>query len=70
MAEESKTYDGVLNNGQKEEWLRLCELASREENPVKLLELTERISQLLEERKTGLKRDLGTRLDDSEPDQH
>lgn len=70
MAEESKTHDGVLNNGQKEEWLRLCELASREENPVKLLELTERISQLLEERKAGLKRDLGTRLDDGEPDQH
>lgn len=39
----------------KEQWLRLCELAAREQDPTKLLRLVEEINRLLQEKEQGLK---------------
>jgi hypothetical protein len=43
------------NNNEKEEWLRLCELATVEQDSEKLLALCQRISRLLEEKEKALK---------------
>jgi hypothetical protein len=40
----------------KERWLELCEAASHEHDPTKLLEMTEEINRLLEEKEQHLKR--------------
>jgi hypothetical protein len=42
-------------NHQKEEWVRLCELAAVEKDPEKLLVLCQTISRLLEEKENALK---------------
>jgi hypothetical protein len=39
----------------KQEWMRLCELASKEQDPEKLMELVREITRLLEQRETALK---------------
>lgn len=39
----------------KEQWLRLCELAAREQDPAKLLRLVEEINRLLQEKEQRLK---------------
>jgi hypothetical protein len=39
----------------KQEWMRLCELASKEQDPEKLMELVRQITRLLEERETAIK---------------
>jgi hypothetical protein len=44
--------DGEQN---KEEWLRLCEQASVEKDPERLLDLCQEICRLLEEREQSLK---------------
>lgn len=44
------------SNSNKQELIRLCELASKEQNPEKLLELIQNISRLLEERQGELER--------------
>jgi hypothetical protein len=37
---------------QREKWMELCELATREADPRRLIELTSEIVRLLDERKT------------------
>ena len=44
-----------MSSEHKQEWMRLCELASKEQNPEKLMELVREITRLLEERETVLK---------------
>lgn len=38
----------------KERWLELCEQASKEQDPKKLMELVEEIDRLLKERQDGI----------------
>lgn len=40
---------------QKEDWLKLCEQAAVEQDPEKLMLLTQEICRLLEERERALK---------------
>lgn len=44
-----------MSSENKQEWMRLCELASKEQDPEKLMELVREITRLLEERETALK---------------
>jgi hypothetical protein len=44
-----------MSSEQKQEWMRLCELASKEQDPEKLMELVREITRLLEERETAIK---------------
>ncbi|HZQ96657.1 MAG TPA: hypothetical protein VFA67_16725 [Candidatus Sulfotelmatobacter sp.] len=44
-----------MNVENKEQWMKLCELASKEQNPDKLMELVQEITRLLEERERALK---------------
>ena len=48
------TYPLQLNM-QKERWFELCELASKEQDAVKLLALVQEINRLLEEKEQRLK---------------
>jgi hypothetical protein len=52
MTGENNNHGG--NNNHKEEWLRLCELATVEKDPEKLLVLCQKISRLLEEKEKAL----------------
>jgi len=38
-------------NNNAEPWMEICELAAREQNPTKLMELTTELIRLLEEKK-------------------
>ena len=40
------------NQKDAEPWMEVCELASREQNPEKLMELTNQLIRLLDEKKT------------------
>jgi hypothetical protein len=40
---------------QKERWMELCEQASKEQDPTKLMKLVEEINRLLEQREQKLK---------------
>ena len=44
-----------MDGEMKEQWLRLCELAAREQDPAKLLRLVEEINRLLQEKEQRLK---------------
>ena len=44
-----------MNSERKQEWMRLCELASKEQDPEKLMELVREITRLLEEREAAIK---------------
>jgi hypothetical protein len=44
-----------MNSEHKQEWMRLCEMASKEQDPEKLMELVRQITRLLEERETAIK---------------
>lgn len=44
-----------MDHNEKEEWLRLCALAAKEQDPEKLYRLVQKINQLLEEREKSLK---------------
>jgi hypothetical protein len=44
-----------MSSEQKQEWMRLCEVASKEQDPEKLMELVREITRLLEERETAIK---------------
>lgn len=44
-----------MNGENKERWMRLCELASKEQDPDKLMQLVQEITRLLEERELSLK---------------
>jgi hypothetical protein len=44
-----------MSSEHKQEWMRLCELASKEQDPEKLMELVREITRLLEERETATK---------------
>jgi hypothetical protein len=44
-----------MNSEHKQQWMRLCELASKEQDPQKLMELVREITRLLEERETAIK---------------
>lgn len=44
------------NEKQQEEWLRLCALAAKEQDPEKLYALVQQINRLLEEREMKLKK--------------
>jgi hypothetical protein len=39
----------------KQEWMRLCEVAAKEQDPEKLMELVREITRLLEQREAALK---------------
>ncbi|MGH9537215.1 MAG: hypothetical protein ACRD3H_04805 [Terriglobales bacterium] len=39
--------------GNKEKWMELCELATKEPDPQKLVALTNEISRLLDEKRRG-----------------
>jgi hypothetical protein len=43
-----------MENEKRERWKQLCELASTEQNPKKLLELVAEINRLLEEKQVRL----------------
>jgi hypothetical protein len=45
-----------MKEGQKEEWIRLCEQAAYEENPEKLMALVREINRLLDEKNQRLQR--------------
>jgi hypothetical protein len=45
----------VVEGSNKERWLQLAELAAKEQDPVKLIELVEEIDRALEEKKQRLK---------------
>jgi hypothetical protein len=44
-----------MSTEYKQEWMRLCELASKEQDPEKLMELVREITRLLEERETAIR---------------
>lgn len=44
-----------MNSEHKQEWMRLCELASKEQDPEKLMELVREITRLLEQREAAIK---------------
>ena len=44
-----------MDNNMKDQWVRLCELASKEQDPEKLLKLVLEINRLLDERNQNLK---------------
>lgn len=44
-----------MNGDKREEWMRLCELASKEQDPDKLMGLVQEITRLLDERERQLK---------------
>ena len=44
-----------LDDPIKERWLQFCELAAKEQDPVKLLEFVQDINRLLEEREFRVK---------------
>ena len=44
-----------MHEQQKERWMELCEQASREQDPNKLMTLVEEINRILEERELNLK---------------
>lgn len=44
-----------MNGDKREEWMRLCELASKEHDPDKLMGLVQEITRLLDEREKLLK---------------
>ena len=44
-----------MSTDHKQEWMRLCDLASKEQDPEKLMELVREITRLLEERETAIK---------------
>jgi hypothetical protein len=44
-----------MDEKKQEEWLRLCALAAKEQDPEKLYQLVQKINQLLEERENNLK---------------
>lgn len=44
-----------MSTEYKQEWMRLCELASKEQDPEKLMELVREITRLLEEREMAMK---------------
>lgn len=44
-----------MNSEHKQEWMRLCELASKEQDPEKLMALVREITRLLEERDVAIK---------------
>lgn len=47
--------NSMMDNGRaKEEWLKLCEQASIEQDPERLMILTREICRLLEEREKGM----------------
>jgi hypothetical protein len=43
-----------MNGENKEHWMRLCELASKEQDPDRLMELVREITRLLEEREQSV----------------
>jgi len=43
-----------MSSEHKQEWMRLCELASKEQDPEKLMELVREITRLLEERERAV----------------
>jgi type III secretion system FlhB-like substrate exporter len=45
-----------MNEPKQEEWLRLCAMAAKEQDPEKLYELVQQINLLLEEREKKLKK--------------
>jgi hypothetical protein len=45
-----------VNEPKQEEWLRLCAMAAKEQDPEKLYELVQQINLLLEERERKLKK--------------
>lgn len=51
-----------MQGAQKERWLELCELAAKEQDPEKLLRLTEEINRLLAEKEERLKHNDPLRL--------
>jgi hypothetical protein len=46
----------MKNEQHKEDWLKLCELAAVEQDPERLLALTQEICRLLDERENTLKK--------------
>jgi len=44
-----------MSSEHKQEWMRLCELASKEQDPEKLMQLVREITRLLEEREMAIK---------------
>jgi hypothetical protein len=44
-----------MNGDKREEWMQLCELASKEQDPDKLMGLVQEITRLLDEREKLLK---------------
>jgi hypothetical protein len=44
-----------MSSEHKQEWMRLCELASKEQDPEKLMELVREITRLLEQREMAIK---------------
>jgi hypothetical protein len=53
-----------MQGEQKEEWMRLCELAANEQDSDKLLSLAKEIVRLLEEKEARLRRQ---KLERAEP---
>lgn len=49
-----------MDDHKQEEWLRLCALAAKEQDPDKLYQLVQQINRLLEERERSLKRQPGS----------
>ena len=45
-----------MEQEQKERWMELCEMAVKEQDPDKLLALTQEINRLLEDKEGRLKR--------------
>jgi hypothetical protein len=45
----------TMNGENKEQWMRLCELASKEQDPDRLMDLVREITRLLEEREQAVK---------------
>jgi hypothetical protein len=45
-----------MHEPKQEEWLRLCAMAAKEQDPEKLYELVQQINLLLEEREKRLKK--------------
>jgi hypothetical protein len=48
---QSENMQNEGNQKNAEPWMEVCELASREQNPEKLMELTNQLIRLLDEKK-------------------
>jgi hypothetical protein len=60
-----------MDQDKRERWVQLCELASKEQDPEKLLRVVEEINRLLDEKNQRLRpQGDGSQKQDNQPQSH